>query len=237
MTSPPTEPASPPRVLVTGGASGIGRACAELLASRGWQVEVADIKPGPGMHRLDAADPLDWDRVLDAAGPLQALVNCAGYRSRVPLPDLAVAEFDRMLAVHVTGTFLAIQGCARRWLASGTGGAVVTVSSVVGSHAVAGQAHYVAAKAGVAGLVRAAAVELAPAGIRVNAIAPGLIRTPMTADRLADPGQVSWLMNRVPVQRPGEPAEVAETAAFLISAAASYITGAVLPVDGGWTAS
>jgi NAD(P)-dependent dehydrogenase (short-subunit alcohol dehydrogenase family) len=80
-------------------------------------------------------------------------------------------------------------------------------------------------------------VELAPAGIRVNAVAPGVIRTPMTADRLGDPAQTAWLVDRVPAGRPGEAAEVAAAVAFLVSDAASYVTGAVLPVDGAWTAS
>lgn len=225
------------RVLVTGGASGIGAACAALLAEQGWEVEIADLRPGPGHHALDVADPAAWDAVLDATGPLHALVNCGGHRSRGALVDLDVAEFELMLRVHVIGTFLGIQACTRRWLADGTKGSVVAMSSVTNTQAVAGQPHYVAAKAGVAGLVRAAAVELAPSGIRVNAIAPGIIRTPMTADRLGDPAQTAWLMSRVPAQRPGEPVEIAAAVAFLVSDAASYVTGTVLPVDGAWTAS
>src|SRR5690606_28775433 len=142
VTSRP-EPA-PGRVLVTGGASGIGLACAGLLAARGWDVQVADLRPGPGRHELDVADRSSWERVLEAAWPLDALVNCAGHRSRGGITELDAAEFERMLSVHVTGTFLGVQGCARRWLDAGTRGAVVTVSSVTATHAVTGQPHYVA---------------------------------------------------------------------------------------------
>jgi NAD(P)-dependent dehydrogenase (short-subunit alcohol dehydrogenase family) len=224
------------RVLVTGAASGIGAGTAALLRDQGWDVVGADLKPGEGLVELDAADEQAWDDVLDAAGPLDALVNCAGFRSRSPLVDLEVEEFDRMLAVHVRGTFLGIRGCARRWLRDGRGGAVVAISSVTATHAVAGQPHYVAAKAGIAGLVRAAAVELAPSGIRVNAIAPGVIATPMTADKLGDPAQRRWLIDRVPAGEHGEVADIAAAVAYLISDAARYVNGIVMPVDGGWMA-
>jgi NAD(P)-dependent dehydrogenase (short-subunit alcohol dehydrogenase family) len=173
---------------------------------------------------------------MEAAGPVDALVNCAGFRSRAPLIELEVAEFDRMLAVHVRGTFLGIRSCARQWVRDGRPGAVVAISSVTGTHAVAGQPHYVAAKAGIAGLVRAAAVELAASGIRVNAIAPGIISTPMTAERLGDPAQRAWLEHRVPAGEHGEVADIAGAAAYLLSDAARYVNGVVLPVDGGWTA-
>ncbi|MFC4945025.1 SDR family NAD(P)-dependent oxidoreductase [Pseudonocardia sp. GCM10023141] len=224
------------RVLVTGAASGIGAGTAALLAEQGCDVVGADLLPGVGQVQLDVAEQDSWDAVLDAAGPLDAMVNCAGFRSRAPLVDLEVEEFDRMLAVHVRGTFLGIRGCARRWIRDGRPGAVVAISSVTGTHAVAGQVHYVAAKAGIAGLVRAAAVELATAQIRVNAIAPGVIATPMTADKLGDPAQRRWLLDRVPTGAHGEVADIAAAAAYLISAAAAYVTGVVLPVDGGWTA-
>ncbi|MEV0595762.1 SDR family NAD(P)-dependent oxidoreductase [Nonomuraea cavernae] len=225
------------RVLVTGGGSGIGAAVCRHLNDTGWTAIPADLRPPEGGLVLDTTDETAWERALDAAGPLDGLVNCAGIRSRVDIADLDLVEFHRMLDVHVVGTFLGIRGMARRWAAERRTGAVVNIASVVATNAVAGQIHYVAAKGAIAAMTRAAAVELAPVGARVNAIAPGVIRTPMTADRLGDPGQTAWLMSRVPAGRAGEPEEIATVAAFLLSDAASYVNGVLLPVDGGWTAS
>lgn len=225
------------RVLVTGGASGIGAATAARLRDDGHEVVVADLAAGSGVHALDVADEDAWEGLIDQVWPLTAVVNCAGVRTRAPLVDLAVEEFDRLMAIHARGSFLAVRTPARRWLGAEVPGAVVTIASVVATHAVAGQVHYVASKAAVAGLVRGAAAELAPRGIRVNGIAPGVIRTPMTADRLGDAAQTAWLHDRVPTGRVGEAAEIAAAAAWLISADAGYVTGVVLPVDGGWTAT
>jgi len=224
------------RVLISGGGSGIGETTARYLGERGWEVEVADIQPPEGGHHLDATDEAGWQSVIDQVWPLDALVNCAGIRDRNPLTKMTVDQFDLMLAVHVRGGFIGIREVARRWEAEGRHGAVVSMASVTATHAVSGQPHYVAAKAAVAGLTRAAAVELAPSGTRVNAIAPGIIRTPMTADRFDDPAQLAWLMGRVPMRRNGEPTEIASAISFLLSDEASYITGVTLAVDGGWSA-
>lgn len=225
-----------PSVLVTGGGSGIGAEICRTLRATGWTAVAADLRPPPDGVQLDTGDEAGWDRVLDAVWPLDGLVNCAGIRSRAPIGELDLGTFQQMMSVHVTGCFLGIRGVARRWAAEGRGGAVVNISSVTATHAVAGQIHYVTAKGAVAALTRAAAVELARSGVRVNAVAPGIIRTPMTADRLGDPEQTAWLMSRVPAGRVGEPAEIASVVQFLLSEAASYVNGVLLPVDGGWAA-
>lgn len=223
------------RVLVTGGASGIGAETCRVLAAAGWDPIPADLIATDDTVALDVTDEEAWDRVLDAAGVLAGLVNCAGIRTRSDIVDTSAAEFERHLRINVTGTWLGIRGFLRRHR-SGTAGAVVNIASVNAEIAVAGQAHYVASKGAVAALTRAAAIEAAPRGVRVNAVAPGGIRTPMTAERLVDPDQVAWFGERVPLGRVGEAGEVAEVVEFLLSERASYVTGEVLFADGGWHA-
>lgn len=225
------------RVLVTGGASGIGAAAVAQLAASGWDAVAADVTVGDGLIALDVADEAAWERVLDESGPFDALVSCAGIRDRSMLTEMTTEQFERMMRIHVTAGFIGIRGMARRWRADGRVGSAVIIASVNALVAVPGQIHYIAAKSALAGLTRAAALELAAEGHRVNAIAPGIIRTPMTADRLSDPDQTAWLMSRVPMKRPAEPSEIATVVDFLLSDAASYVTGVLLPVDGGWTSS
>ncbi|MYB09146.1 MAG: SDR family oxidoreductase [Acidimicrobiia bacterium] len=223
----------PGRVLVTGGASGIGAATGAVLADAGWDVVAADITGADGVVGLNVTDEAAWDQVLDQAGPLAGLVNCAGIRTRGSIVDTSVGEFQHHMQVNVIGTWLGIRGFLRRHQ-PGEAGAIVNVSSVNAEIAVPDQAHYVASKGAVSALTRAAAVEAAPLGVRVNAVAPGPVRTPMTAERLGDPQQAAWLDARVPMGRVAEPAEIAEVISFLLSDKSSYITGEVLFTDGGW---
>ena len=221
------------RVLVTGGASGIGAETCRVLAGGGWDPIAADVSPADGVIPLDVTDEAAWDQVLNDVGPLAGLVNCAGIRSRSSIVDTGLDDFERHLRVNVVGTWLGIRGFLRRHHPSAKG-AIVNVSSVNAEIAVPDQAHYVASKGAVSALTRAAAVEAAPLGVRVNAVAPGPVRTPMTAERLGDPLQAAWLDARVPMGRVAEPAEIAEVISFLLSEKASYITGEVLFTDGGW---
>jgi NAD(P)-dependent dehydrogenase (short-subunit alcohol dehydrogenase family) len=224
------------RVLVTGGGSGIGAAVGRLLLEEGWEVHLADIAPPPGGIRLDVTDEHRWQRVFEEIGDIDALVNCAGVRTRSMIVDMELAEFDRVMGINLTGTFLGVRQAFRQWLPVGRKGAIVNIASVNAFQAVPGQVHYVASKAAVAMLTKAAALEGAAAGIRVNALAPGPVRTPMIDERLREPGQEEWLNEQVPLGRIAEPSEIADAASYLLSERASYVTGSVLVVDGGWTA-
>ena len=224
------------KVIVTGGASGIGKEVGNYLMSNSYEVISVDLEEEHGATKLDVVNEEAWNDLFQKFGPIQGLVNCAGIRTRSTILETSMATFERHLKVNVTGTWLGIKSFFKHHEA-GTEGSIVNISSVNALIAVPGQAHYVASKGAVSALTKAAAIEGAPMGIRVNAIGPGAIRTPMTEERLSDPDQVSWLEGRVPLGRVGEANEIASVAKFLLSLESSYITGATVFADGGWTSN
>lgn len=223
-------------VVVTGGASGIGAATVDLLRDRGTDVVAADLTTSDDVRPLDVTDEDSWAALFDETGPVSGLVNCAGIRTRSMIVDTSLQDFERHLQVNVTGTWLGIRELFRRHDVEAST-SIVNIASVNAVIAVPGQAHYVASKGGISSLTKAAAIEGAALGVRVNAIAPGPIRTPMTEERLVDPEQVAWLEGRVPMGRVGEAPEMAAIAAFLLSDDASYVTGTTIYADGGWVAN
>ena len=224
------------RVLVTGGAQGIGRAVCQKLEQLGDEVISADLQEQDGGIQLDVTSEDSWEDALDSVGPLDGLVNCAGIRTRGTIMETSMATFEQHLKVNVTGTWLGIRSLFKNH-ETGTEASIVNISSVNALIAVPGQAHYVASKGAISALTKAAAIEGAPMGIRVNAVGPGAIRTPMTEERLSDPDQVSWLKGRIPLGRVGEANEIASVTKFLLSSESSYITGTTVFADGGWTSN
>jgi glucose 1-dehydrogenase len=237
--------------LVTGAGSGIGHAIAALFAREGAAVGInyigsaddaealeRDVVAGGGRAAALEADISDAAAVeslvadvVERFGRLDVLVNNAGIEKLQPLLQIDKASWDRTLAVDLTGPFLCLQAAARCMLADG--GSIVNISSVHEDLPFPGHTPYAAAKGGLRMLMRNAAVELAPHGIRVNNIAPGAIATPINAATLADPAKVKRLGEIVPQGRMGKPEEVADVALFLASPRSSYVTGSTYYVDGG----
>jgi NAD(P)-dependent dehydrogenase (short-subunit alcohol dehydrogenase family) len=239
--------------IVTGAGSGIGRASAILLAERGATVVVADLAEEDGKKTCQligdssvfvAVDVSDEESVkhlvkttLSKFGRLDiAHNNAAIYITGPELADTDKGVWDRVININLTGMFLAMREEIRVMLELG-GGSIINMSSAAGLTAQPGQPGYVPSKHGVIGLTKAAAVEYSGRGVRVNAVLPGPTRTPMT-QRLIDgnPALLKILNSAIPMKRLGEPEEAAEAVAWLASDAASFVTGALLSVDGGFVA-
>lgn len=236
--------------LVTGASRGIGAAVARALAADGWPVAIGfrsgadaaqavaeEIRAAGGRAALvqgDVADPATPARLLEQSeealgAPVLALVNNAGVRADALSPQLSDDDWATVLDTNLTATFRLTRRALRPMLRARFG-RIVNVSSIVGLKANPGQANYAAAKAGVLGLTKTVAAEVARRGVTVNAVAPGFIETDMTAD-LGDE-----LLRLIPARRIGRPEEVAAAVRFLCSEDAAYVTGATLTVDGGLTA-
>ena len=235
--------------LVTGAARGLGKAIALGLAREGARVVISDVNLEGAQRTAKEIESLGRqtlvfktdvsktkevnemvDKILDKLGRIDILINNAGITADALLIRMKEADWDRVIEINLKGAFNCLKAVAKPMLKARSG-KVVNVASVIGLIGNVGQANYAASKAGIIGLTKSSARELAPRGINVNAIAPGFIKTPMT-ERLAAAAKEE-MRKRIPLGRFGAPEDVARVVLFLVSDSAGYVTGQVINVDGG----
>ena len=239
------------RALVIGGASGIGQASALGLAAHGAEVVVADVNMAPAEEtvreiekgggkaaamKIDMRDNASIVAAAQSLGALDALVVTPSINVRKPLLDLTDEEFDRVIDLNLKGVFRVLRAFAPAMAARGKG-SIVAFSSVRAQVVEPGQGVYAATKAGTLQMIRALAAELGPSGVRLNAVAPGVVETPLTKPIIDNESWYRAYAEKSMLKRWASPAEMAGAVVFLCSDASSYVTGSYLLVDGGWTAA
>ncbi|MGF6481494.1 MULTISPECIES: SDR family oxidoreductase [Paraburkholderia] len=233
-------------ILVTGASSGIGRATVEALCASGASVvaaarnvnELARLAEETGCEplKLDVSDEAAIDEAFASLEPFDGLVNCAGIALLERAVDTTAASFDRVMAVNTRGAVLVAKHVARGMLDAGRAGSIVNVSSQAALVALDDHLSYSASKAALDAVTRALCIELGPHGIRVNSVNPTITLTPMAVLAWSDPVKRDPALQAIPLRRFAESAEVAAPILFLLSDAASMVSGVCLPIDGGYTA-